>query len=117
RYLQFVERYATAYVALMRGGVGADPQVAAIIEETRGACFSRLMTGLVNASDETSTVPGLSALARLPLMRTALRGFVGFVEATSLEWAATRDLPRPELVNLLVQMLLHTLQTVSQQAA
>lgn len=113
-YLRFVERYATAYVALMRGGVGADPQVAAIIEETRGACFSRLMTGLhtISASAAPSGTPALPALETMPLLRIALRGFVGFVEATSLEWVVAREVPQAELVSMLVQVLLQTLQTV-----
>lgn len=116
-YLRFVERYATAYVTLMRGGVGADPQVAAIIEETRGACFSRLMLGLstISAGSTTSSTPSLPALDTMPLLRTALRGFVGFVEATSLEWVVTRDVPAQALVSLLVQVLLQTLQTVGTQ--
>lgn len=108
RYLQFVERYATAYVALMRGGVGADAPVAAIIEETRGAYMARLTSGLAHA------LPGPTAPALLsrPLLRIALRGWLGFVEATSLDWVVARDVPRPELVSLLVKTLLSTLQSV-----
>jgi AcrR family transcriptional regulator len=111
-YLRFVERYADAYVALMRGGVGADPQVAAIIEETRGTCFSRLMEGLGTISPGSADAPSLPARDAMPLLRTALRGFVGFVEATSLEWAKSRDIPQAALVSLLVQVLLQTLQIV-----
>jgi len=106
RYLQFVERYATAYVALMRGGVGADAAVAAIIEETRGAYMARLTSGLAHA------LPGPTALLSRPLLRIALRGWLGFVEATSLDWVVARDVPRPELVSLLVKTLLSTLQSV-----
>src|SRR5205823_14099933 len=35
-YLDFVERHGQAYVALMRGGIGADPEVAKLLDKTRG---------------------------------------------------------------------------------
>ncbi len=103
-YLQFVERYAATYVALMRGGVGSDPKAAAIIEQTRATYMDRLMNRL------SLVAPSLEPQKR-PLVRTALRGWLGFVEATSLEWAVARDVPKATLVNLLVQILLSTLQT------
>jgi hypothetical protein len=125
--LQFVERYATAYVALMRGGVGSDREVAGIIEKTRAAYMDRLTSGLAEifpAKPARPAVPKASArrprtpvrASLSPLLRTALRGWLGFVEATSLEWAVGRDVPRPTLVTLLVQMLLHTLQAAGTPA-
>lgn len=104
RYLQFVERYASAYVTLMRGGVGADPEVATIIEATRGAYMDRLTSGL------SQVAPTLS-----PMLRLALRGWIGFVEATSLDWAIARDVERPALTSLLVSVLLTTLQSIGTQ--
>jgi AcrR family transcriptional regulator len=113
-YLQFVERYASAYVALMRGGVGFDTEAAAIIEETRGAYMTRLLAGLseVLPPARTAELVGQKPPRISPLLRIALRGFIGFVEATSLEWAVARDVPRGELVGLLVQVLLSTIQGV-----
>jgi hypothetical protein len=40
-----------------------------------------------------------------PLLRTALCGWCGFVEATSLEWVAHRAVARDELVALLTAVL------------
>ena len=34
-YLDYVDAHAPAYAALMRGGIGSDPEVARIIDETR----------------------------------------------------------------------------------
>ena len=73
-YLTFVERHARAYTALMRGGVGSDKQVAAVIEQTRGAFVERLLAA-----------PEVDA-AVSPKLRLAARGWIGFVEATALEW-------------------------------
>ncbi|MDQ3974690.1 MAG: TetR/AcrR family transcriptional regulator, partial [Actinomycetota bacterium] len=40
-YLDYVEQHAEAYVALMRGGIGADNQVRDIVDETRTVVVGR----------------------------------------------------------------------------
>lgn len=97
-YLSYVQQYGTSYVALMRGGVGADPSVAAIVEETRVNCMSRLVSGMGFAPQ---TLP--------PLVRIALRAWIGTVEAASLEWVLCPSVPAEEVINLLSQQLLHLL--------
>lgn len=99
QYLLFAEEHASAYVALMRSGVGHDADVAAIVEDTRARFVARLAGRL-----------GLVEMA--PRVRLALRGWVGFVEGSSLDWLARRDLPREELRDLLAQILLATLMAV-----
>ncbi len=96
RYLSYVKHYGTSYVALMRGGIGADPEVAAIIEETRAACMSRLVSGI-----------GLSPAELPPLLRIALRAWIGTVEAASLEWVLCPEVEAEQVVQLLVNLLLH----------
>lgn len=91
-YLDFVARRGAAYVALMRGGIGSDPEVAAILEETRSAFAARILEDVPHEIDK-------------PLVRIALRGWIGFVEATSLDWVASRSVPRDELVALLSVVL------------
>jgi AcrR family transcriptional regulator len=101
-YLSFVSERARAYVALMRGGIGSDPEVLRIIEALREAIVDRLFTG-----------PG-SPLAgterRTPLARAALRGWIGFAEATSLDWLTHRDLTQDVVRDLLVDMLVPTIR-------
>jgi AcrR family transcriptional regulator len=87
-YLDFVERHGKAYVALMRGGIGSDPQVAAILEETRRTFAARIMDSVPHE-------------VKRPLLQTALRGWIGFVEATSIDWVAHRAVERDDLVELL----------------
>jgi AcrR family transcriptional regulator len=102
-YLDFVDHHRVAFVALMRGGIGADPKVTAILERTRDAYVARML-------DE---VPGLTAT---PLVRTALRGWVGFVEAVATEWVTKRDLGRDEVIGLLEATLLSLAQAVMGRA-
>lgn len=97
-YLSYVQQYGTSYVALMRGGVGADPAIAAIVEETRVSCMSRLVSGM-----------GFSPQTLPPLVRIGLRAWIGTVEAASLEWVLCPDVPAEDVVSLLSQQLLHLL--------
>jgi AcrR family transcriptional regulator len=91
-YLDFVERHGKAYVALMRGGIGSDPQVAAILEETRRTFADRVLEQVPEALQG-------------PLVEAAVRGWIGFVEATSIDWVAQRAVPRDDLVELLAGVI------------
>lgn len=98
-YLTFVEEHAGAFVALMRSGVGQDAEVTAVLESTRARYVARITERL-----------GITDPA--PRLRIALRGWLGMVEAASLEWLGPRDLPRDELRDLLAQLLAVTLVAV-----
>jgi len=95
-YLDFVEQNARSFVALMRGGAGSDPEVLLIVETTRRSIADRILSRL------GQTQP-------TPLLRTALRGWIGFVEAASLDWLERRDLPREALRALCAQLLVAAL--------
>lgn len=98
-YLTFAEDHASAFVALMRSGVGHDAEVAGVLEATRARYVTRIAERL-----------GVTDPA--PRLRIALRGWVGFVEAASLEWLERRELERDVLRDLLAQMMLATLAAV-----
>ncbi len=95
-YLEFVDRHGRAYTALVRGGIGSDPEVAEMLEKTRQTFADRILARLVDTP-------------AMPLVRVALRGWIGLVEAASLDWLERRDLPREQLRELLAQMLLAAL--------
>ena len=97
-YLDFVEQHARSFTAVMRGGVGSDTEVQAIVEAARTAIADRI-------------VSRLGVTTPTPVLRTALRGWIGFVEAASLDWLARRDLPRDELRTLCASMALAALMT------
>ncbi len=97
-YLEFVEERAGAYTALMRSGLGNDPEVQALLEAARAKIVERMMQGA-----------GLDAPR--PVFRLAARAWVGQVEAASLEWLAQRDVSREVLVRLLLGALFGTLVT------
>lgn len=88
-FLDFVEANAALYQGLMRGGVGADAEVHAIVEEVRTTLLDRALA----AADIEAT----------PAHRLQLYGWLGMVEATSLRWLALREVSRAELLGLLLR--------------
>jgi AcrR family transcriptional regulator len=91
-YLAYVERHGPAYAALLGGGIGSDPEVSHIVEETRATFVRRLLEGV-----DAQTRP-------TPRLRITLRGWIGFVEAAALDWVARRDVSREALRDLLVEI-------------
>jgi AcrR family transcriptional regulator len=98
-YLDYVVAHAGSYSALLRSGVGADAEVARIVDQTRETLCARL-------------VEGLPIEARSPKVRLALRGWLGFVEAATLDWLdAKRKVSRESLRDLLGAVLLRAIET------
>ena len=105
-YLDFVVAHARPFSALLRGGIGSDPEVAAVIERTRTTYVERLL------SDSEGTPLATIAASDAPLVRIAVRGWIGFVEAASLEWLVRAHVDRVVLRDLLIDTLLATMRTV-----
>jgi len=103
RYLGYVETHARGYATVLRAGIGSDPAVAEIVEEVRGAMVARLL------ADLAETPP--------PALRIAVRGWVGFVEAASLDWLAHGGLDRAQLRELLVAALGGAVRAAADPAA
>lgn len=91
-YMDYVETHAVGYTTLLRGGIGSDGEVRAIVEETRTSMTERFLEGL-EATEPT------------PAVRLALRGWMGFCEEASLAWLDERQPTRDELVTLLMVVL------------
>lgn len=105
-YLDFVELHARPFSALLRGGIGSDPEVAGVIESTRTSYVERLL------SDAEGTPLATVASSEVPLVRIAVRGWIGYVEAASLEWLAHPKVDRRALRDLLVDTLFATMRLV-----
>jgi AcrR family transcriptional regulator len=87
-YLGYVETHARGFVSLMRGGIGSDAEVRAIVDGVRETLTVGVLEGLQEA--------GVSA----PMLRLAVRGWIGFVEAVSLEWIERREPSRADVAEL-----------------
>lgn len=102
-FVDYVIEYAGLFRALVRGGIGSDPEVEAIVEAMREQSIERVLT--------RGGVESFSARSRLRLY-----GWIGFTEFVALKWLEQRDLGREELVEVILdglEPILHTLHAVS----
>ena len=105
-YLDHVESQGSAFVALMRGGIGSDPEVSGVLEKVR--------TGIL---DEFLQGNPISAFLRArPLSRIAIRSWIGMVEAASIEWLAHKETSKEDVKAMLVDQLFDLLTRVLGQA-
>ena len=102
-YLDHITRHARAFVSLMRGGIGSDPEVAEVVERVRREMFDTFLQGS----------PFAPLVAGDPRFEISVRGWIGFVEAASIDWSIDPRLTRVELRELLIQILFEILRVVS----
>jgi len=88
-YLRFVEDRADAYTALVNGGLGADPEIFDILEQTRRQQVQSMLTDM-----------GLREPR--PAYRLSLRAWIGGVETACVDWLRDPVLPRAQLLQLLL---------------
>jgi AcrR family transcriptional regulator len=99
-YLTFVSQHSAGFETLLRGGIGSDPEVLTVLEETRSAIVAQVLEGIGVAEPPVA-------------LEVALYGWVGYVESASLRWLT---IPResapviPELVELFSRLLTTTLE-------
>jgi AcrR family transcriptional regulator len=101
-YLDHVETHGHAFVALMRGGIGADPEIAKVLERVRGNILDKFLSGS----------PISAYLQQRPLSMIAIRSWIGMVEAASIEWLSASGVAKEPLRELLVDMLFELLSRV-----
>jgi AcrR family transcriptional regulator len=94
-YLGHISEHSRAFVSLMRGGIGSDPETARVIESVRERLSARFLEGS----------PFAAMLSNNPHFQTAVRGWIGFVEGASIDWCAKPRLSRTELRELLARIL------------
>jgi AcrR family transcriptional regulator len=99
-YLAYVEDSPEGYRALMAGGIGADPEVRAIVAGERRRFLALIVEGL------TRDVEPAAAL------RIALEGWFSFIEGACIEWLERGGLDRAGLRALLLHVLAGALAAV-----
>jgi AcrR family transcriptional regulator len=97
-YVDYVTANEALYIALVRGAAGSDKELQAISEETRAESARRVVESL--GLDDPD-----------PAVRMAARGWVGFIEETTLDWLRHgRDIDRDRLLAVQEQVLVHALE-------
>ena len=83
QFLAFVEANAPLYNALVRGGIGADPEVHGILEHLRATIIDRL----------------LGPAGATPALRLQMYGWFGLIEFSVLRWLTHQEVGRDELID------------------
>jgi AcrR family transcriptional regulator len=89
-YLAWIEDNADAYAKLFRSAAGV-PEVRELVDGVRAGTTDRILDGLGAAAN--------------PRARTAVCGWLWFMDGACLDWIAHRDLSRAELHGLLMGTL------------
>jgi AcrR family transcriptional regulator len=87
-FLRWVDQRGVAYATFVRG---AAPEVRDVMELIRGHTVERIFAGLGGSPT--------------PRRRTAVRGWLWFMDGAILDWLEHRDLERAALRDLLLQAL------------
>ncbi|MEV6432062.1 TetR/AcrR family transcriptional regulator [Nocardia sp. NPDC051463] len=95
RYIAYVSDNRTSYLALLRGPASASPLLVTLVEETRNAIVGIILIEAPVPVDD----------ADRPRLLLALRGWIAFVEETTLSWLRDEPISRDQLVDLLVESL------------
>jgi AcrR family transcriptional regulator len=92
-FLSWVEENGLAYERLIRGAA-AVPEVGELVDQVRDATAQRILAGLEASG---------------PAARTAVRGWIWFMDGAILDWLEHDDLTRDELRELLLRTLMGAL--------
>ncbi|MFQ6327236.1 TetR/AcrR family transcriptional regulator [Nocardia sp. CWNU-33] len=95
RYIAYVSDNRTSYLALLRGPASTSPLLVTLVEETRNAIVGIILTEAPVPVDD----------ADRPRLLLAIRGWIAFVEETTLSWLRDEPISRHQLVDLLVESL------------
>lgn len=83
-------------------GPGADPALNAIIDDALGQLVDRMLSGMRDAA----TVLNIEDSVDTEVMRLAVKGWVAFVYAVTLDWLVDQNVPADALRDLYLRALL-----------
>jgi AcrR family transcriptional regulator len=92
-FLDYARDHAAGFSALLRGGIGSDPEIARVVADFRRAVLERVLRAL-------------GVIGPGPELQLALRAWLGFAEAAALVWVEEGGVDR-DLVGRLIARALH----------
>jgi AcrR family transcriptional regulator len=100
RYLDHIALHKASFLSLVHGDLGGDPAVVALKESFRRSVIDALLSDSPLAGSD-------------PRIMLAARGWLGFVELASVEWAVSGNVARESVRELLTHMLFEGLRYVA----
>ena len=102
-YVDYIVDRRDAYLSLVRGAAGGDPGMLEVVRWTRQQIVARITAAL-----------GLDPAEVSGHLRTALHGWLGFVEEAAVAWLAEAEPPpRAALVEMCEQLLVTLVASVA----
>lgn len=98
RYLDFAEAHSSAFVTLLRGGIGNDVVVQQVIESTRTRILDRIEVSI-----------GLQSHSAI--FRLAMRSYLGLVESATVDFLERATVDRATLLQFLITSIQTTVAT------
>ncbi|WP_024799945.1 TetR/AcrR family transcriptional regulator [Nocardia sp. BMG51109] len=95
RYIHYVAENRTSYLALLRGPASASPELVELVDQTRGTIVDRILAEAPIPAEDPDR----------PRLRLAVRGWIAFVEETTLSWLRHETIGREQLIDMLVESL------------
>jgi AcrR family transcriptional regulator len=86
-YLRWIDEHADSYAKLLESAAGSD-DARSYMAQMRAGTVERMLERLVRHGDPSA-------------VRTALHGFLWFIDGACLDWLANRDLSRDQLRDML----------------
>lgn len=102
-FLDYAEHHASAFATIFRTRGGGNPEIRVVMEEGRERRVEVLLDGIAGqllVGDDVRDSPAL---------RSAIQGWIFFVEGALLRWLDQRDLERDQLRELLRSVLIDSL--------
>jgi AcrR family transcriptional regulator len=96
-HIEYIDSYSESFVAFVRGSLGPDPDRQAVVEQLRWLGAQRILLS-VGIAEPVS-----------PTLRTAMRGWVGYLDEMMIDRITNRDLDVDVLVELAAAALVTTL--------
>lgn len=88
-YLEWIEQHERTWTKLIQSTTTV-PEARQLVDEFRSRTLAELAYGLTGDREPK------------PALRTALRGWLGYIDAAILDWTAHHDLTRTQLRDLLI---------------
>jgi AcrR family transcriptional regulator len=92
-FLIWIEENAEGYARLLEGGT-THAEVRVLVDQVRAATAERILAGLTAPGEPTP-----------PALRTAVNGWLWFMDGAITDWLAHRDITRDQLLGLLIGTL------------
>jgi AcrR family transcriptional regulator len=101
RHIAYIDEYSESFVALLRGALGADPEHQAAIDRLRWLGAQRILLAL----GMVEPIPAA--------LRTAMRGWVGYLDEMMIDRNTHRDIDAETVVELAAAALIATLRAAA----